>query len=304
MKTTMKKKVLGNEERFGEGDFFDQMTGKVPTHSEGVKEIPLDKIVVGSNVRRSEKNLDELADSISQKGLLQPIVVTAIQGNQFQIVFGHRRFQAFKILREARKGEFLKIKAIIRDKEDFDPEQIQEIQLIENIQREDLTPVELITSLEHLRSKGYSNKVIAGKLGKKEGYVKHLFGVVGTVKANPELERLVKSDASITLSDVHEVRPLPPKKQVKLIQEKLDGIIKTKAELRSRVSDAKRQRNSKKDKKGNSKPESELSLFDVKGHILAVKAFAFDLAKGSKIERERLIFGLKEVIWRLQRKVG
>ena len=81
-----------------------------------------------------DKNaLDELADSIAQNGLLQPILVREYGDGRYQIIAGERRFRASKI------AGLTEIPAIVLDKDD---RKAAEIALIENIQREDLNPIE------------------------------------------------------------------------------------------------------------------------------------------------------------------
>ena len=77
--------------------------------------------------------LEELAASITENGLLQPILVRECGGGRYQIIAGERRFRASKI------AGLTEIPAIIMDKDD---RKVAEIALIENIQREDLNPIE------------------------------------------------------------------------------------------------------------------------------------------------------------------
>lgn len=79
-----------------------------------------------------KEKLDELADSISKHGVIQPIIVTK-KGNTYQIVAGERRWRASK------QAGLKKIPAIVRD---YDEIKVMEVALIENLQREDLNPVE------------------------------------------------------------------------------------------------------------------------------------------------------------------
>ena len=79
-----------------------------------------------------EEELQELADSIKQHGLLQPIVVSARPGGRYQLVVGERRLRAAKL------SGLSVLPALLRSTED--QEQL-ELALIENIQREDLTPI-------------------------------------------------------------------------------------------------------------------------------------------------------------------
>jgi ParB-like chromosome segregation protein Spo0J len=129
----------------------------------------------------------------------------------------------------------------VREKGSFDAEEIKEVQLIENIQREALSALELKGALEYLRERGLTTQEIGEKLGKGEGYVRQIFSSINTIRENPEIEALMKSDAGVTLADIQEIRPLPPKSQVDLIREKAEGKIKSRAELRERVTQLKEQ---------------------------------------------------------------
>ncbi len=80
-----------------------------------------------------EENLQELAESIKQKGVIEPIIVVKTEGDFFEIVAGERRWRAAKL------AGLKEVPIRIRD---FTPQEVMEIALIENIQREDLNPVE------------------------------------------------------------------------------------------------------------------------------------------------------------------
>ena len=102
----------------------------------GISQIKLSLIDPKSDQPRKhfDKNsLEELADSIAQNGLLQPILVREYGLGRYQIIAGERRFRASKI------AGLTEIPAIILDKDD---RKVAEIALIENIQREDLNPIE------------------------------------------------------------------------------------------------------------------------------------------------------------------
>lgn len=111
--------------------------GEAPSAKEGgVTEIDITKIEPNKDQPRKNFNedaLEELADSIKEKGLLQPITVSP-KGDHYMIVMGERRWRA------ARKAGLKKVPAVIRG--DLTEQDIAEISLIENIQREDLNPIE------------------------------------------------------------------------------------------------------------------------------------------------------------------
>lgn len=109
-----------------------------------VSEIAMDKIQINPFQPRKhfdKESLDELANSIKEYGLLQPIVVLKKDANSFILVAGERRLRASKIL------GWKKIRAFVAD---VNEEKLRELALIENIQRENLNPIELASSYKSL----------------------------------------------------------------------------------------------------------------------------------------------------------
>ena len=108
-----------------------------------VKDIDLDLIVENPYQPRKtfdETALKELSESIKRHGLIQPIIVIKKDGG-YMLIAGERRFRATKLLGES------KIKAIVAD---IESQSLRELALIENIQREDLNPIELANSYKEL----------------------------------------------------------------------------------------------------------------------------------------------------------
>jgi ParB family chromosome partitioning protein len=106
------------------------------TDGSGTTELKISELEPNRNQPRKEfddKALAELADSINQHGVLQPLLVRPIVGGGYQIVAGERRWRA------ARMAGLTTVPSIVRD---LDDEQVMEIALIENLQREDLSPME------------------------------------------------------------------------------------------------------------------------------------------------------------------
>jgi len=122
---------------------------------------------IDPNYEQPRKNFDEdalaeLADSIKVHGVIQPIVVTPI-GKRFMIIAGERRFRASKM---AGKTE---IPAIVRN---YTPQQIKEISLIENLQREDLSPIEAARAIKTLMTEfNMTQEVAADRIGKSRSAV-------------------------------------------------------------------------------------------------------------------------------------
>jgi ParB family chromosome partitioning protein len=106
----------------------------------------------------SESSLAELSDSIKQKGVLQPILVEAGRDGSYTIIAGERRVRAAKM------AGLRKVPVIVRQ---FNAQEKLEIALIENIQREDLTPIEEAQAYKRLmESAGLSQEDVATQVGK------------------------------------------------------------------------------------------------------------------------------------------
>jgi ParB family chromosome partitioning protein len=110
--------------------------------------------------------LDELAESIATRGVIQPIVVRPAGVDLFQIVAGERRWRA------AQKAQLHRIPAIVRD---FSESETLEIALVENIQREDLNPIEEAQAYKRLIDQfGHSQEALARIVGKSRSHVANL----------------------------------------------------------------------------------------------------------------------------------
>jgi ParB family chromosome partitioning protein len=114
-------------------------------HSDNeLRDLPVELLQPGKYQPRTDMHADslqELADSIRSQGVLQPIVVRRIGGDRFEIIAGERRWRAAQI------AELHQVPAVIRDVPD---EAAIAMALIENIQREDLNPVEEASALQRL----------------------------------------------------------------------------------------------------------------------------------------------------------
>ena len=154
-----KKKALGKglEQLFSNSVIdFDDFEKDIVEENEGnVVEINIDDI--RSNPYQPRKTFDteslnELAKSIAEYGVVQPVIVKkSIKG--YELVAGERRTKAAKI------AGLKKIPAIIKD---FDDQEMMEIALIENIQREDLNPIDEATSISNIiKLRGYTQEEFA-----------------------------------------------------------------------------------------------------------------------------------------------
>ena len=154
----------------GLGKGLDALFGPVPEEeqmkdNDTLKNLKITEVEPNRNqVRKNfdQEALEELAESIKEYGLIQPIVVTK-KDNYYSIVAGERRWRASKI------AGLKEIPAIIRE----DDDKINaEISLIENMQREDLNPIEKATGIKTLMDNyGMSQDEIAKKLGKAKSTI-------------------------------------------------------------------------------------------------------------------------------------
>lgn len=131
-----------------------------------LRHIPIDLIQASPNNPRkrfSDNEIDELAASIRDKGLLQPLVVRALSNGNFEIVAGERRWRA------AQRAGIHELPAVIRDLSDGEA---LEIALIENIQRSDLNPLEEARAYGQLLEQfGYTQQQLAESVGKSRSHI-------------------------------------------------------------------------------------------------------------------------------------
>ena len=132
-----------------------------PQGSSTINESPLEQIEPNPNQPRREFDedaLQELANSINEIGIIQPITLRQVEDNKFQIIAGERRWRASQL------AGLQAIPAYIRTIKD---ESIMELALVENIQREDLNAIEIALAYEHLLSaEGMTQERVSERVGK------------------------------------------------------------------------------------------------------------------------------------------
>lgn len=182
----------------------------------GVRNIPLDHITPNPDQPRmtfDEDALAELASSIREHGVLQPILVRPHgEVHRFQVVAGERRWRA------ARVAGLTEIPALV---EQLDDETALEIGIIENLQREDLSPLEEALIYDRMtQDHGYSVRKLAQKLGKDKGYIENRLRLAG---APTEIKQLV-SLRKDTVSHAYELLKVDdPKKRRRLAEQVASG---------------------------------------------------------------------------------
>ncbi|WP_296112697.1 ParB/RepB/Spo0J family partition protein [uncultured Anaerococcus sp.] len=149
----------------GLGSLIPDVKEEVKKDKNLVENLPVDLIRPRKGQPRKdfdEKSLEDLANSIKEYGLLNPITVTKVD-NHYEILAGERRFRA------SRLNGSKTIEAIIKT---FDNQDVEILSLIENVQREDLSAIEEATAYKKLiDSYGLTQEDIAKKMGKSRSYI-------------------------------------------------------------------------------------------------------------------------------------
>lgn len=146
----------------------------------------IDIALIDNNVNQPRKNFDpttlkELAESIKTYGVIEPILVIP-KKDRYMIVAGERRFRASKL------AGLKKIPAVIRD---YTEQQVQEISLLENIQREDLNPIETAKAMKDLLTNyGWTQEELADRLGKSRPAVANFIRLLSLC---PEVIALIEN---------------------------------------------------------------------------------------------------------------
>ena len=165
-------------------------------HDRAVRQIAVDRIKPNPKQPRIAADpsaLDDLTASIREHGVLQPILVRPLDRGHYEIVAGERRWRAVTALALAM------IPAIIEEMSD---EQAIEIAVIENLQRENLSPLDEAAIFARMTSElGYSIRKLADKLGKDKGYIENRLRLV----AAPADVRALVAERSDTISHAYEL---------------------------------------------------------------------------------------------------
>lgn len=153
----------------GKGKGLDALINTKDIETEGtsnLSEIALDKIMSNPNQPRrefDEEPLQELANSIREVGIITPITLRQMPDGNYQIIAGERRWRASKMAGQT------SIPAYIRTVED---ENVMEMALVENIQREDLNAIEIALAYQHLaETAGMTQEKISERVGKSRAAV-------------------------------------------------------------------------------------------------------------------------------------
>ncbi|MDH1264918.1 ParB/RepB/Spo0J family partition protein [Pseudomonas sp. GD03944] len=173
--------------------------------SRELQHLPLDLIQRGKYQPRRDMDptaLEELAQSIKAQGILQPIVVRPIGGGRFEIIAGERRWRA------SQQAGIERIPAMVRDLPD---EAAIAMALIENIQREDLNPIEEAVALQRLQQEfQLTQQQVAEAVGKSRVTITNLLRLI----ALPEEIKTLLSHGDLEMGHARALLGLPLEQQV------------------------------------------------------------------------------------------
>ncbi|MCB0355959.1 MAG: ParB/RepB/Spo0J family partition protein, partial [Bdellovibrionales bacterium] len=213
---------------------------KVPDHMR-VWQVRTDRIVANKEQPRKifiDEELESLTASIKEKGILQPITVRKLAEDKFEIIAGERRWRA------AQRAGLQEVPVLLKDVDDSTS---LELALIENIQREDLNPVEEAEAYFHLIKKyKMTQQQLAEKIGKERATVAN---VLRLLNLSPEVRKMVAS-CEISLGQAKALMALSdPKKQKSLAIKARDNQLSVRAveKLVAKYRDSKKEEPTEQD---------------------------------------------------------
>ena len=200
-----------NKDKSSLGTGLDSLLGERPkTDPQGVNEIAIEDLSSGQYQPRKKmykSSLDELAQSIKEQGVLQPLIVRRLASGRFEIVVGERRWRA------AQMAGLAKVPAIVRD---LNNDETAKIALIENLQREDLNALDQARGLQRLQQEFNLSQDDLGKaVGKSRSSVTNLLRLLNLT---PEVQTLLE-EGSIEMGHARALLSAEATKQLELANE-------------------------------------------------------------------------------------
>ena len=252
---------------------------KVDANDERVQEIPLSEIRPNPYQPRrtfDEEALNELAASIKQSGVFQPIILRESSAKGFEIIAGERRFRASKL---AGKDT---IPAIVRE---FDEETMMQVAVLENLQREDLSSLEEAEAYNMLmKNLKLTQEEVAQRLGKSRPYIANYLRLLGLPE---EVKKLLQAN-TISMGQARTLLGLKDKKQIVKVAKKVVKDNLTVRQIEQLVSQMNESKQKPQPKEPVKKPyyirESEERLMDKFGTSVTIN----DKKSKGKIEIEYL----------------
>ncbi|MCH5148655.1 MAG: ParB/RepB/Spo0J family partition protein [Clostridiales bacterium] len=194
-----------NEAAFEQAFEHRSAFGYTEEERKNASDMPLDKIYPNPNQPRKnfdEQALTELANSIREHGVIMPIVVNDNQNGTYMIIAGERRYRACKIA--GKKS----IPVVIRN---YNEREIREISLIENLQREDLNPIEAATAMKQLMNEyKLTQDELAERIGKSRPAVANTLRLLHLC---PEVMNMV-AEGKLSAGHARTVVTMPSEDQI------------------------------------------------------------------------------------------
>lgn len=164
-----------------------------------------------------EEKLKELAESIKVHGVIQPIIVKRSTVKGYEIIAGERRVKASKI------AGLKKIPAIIKD---FNDQLMMEISLLENLQREDLNPIEEALAYQNLLNYlNLTQEELAKRLGKSRPHITNMIGILRL----PEKVRVMLEEGKLSYSQARTISKLSSEEEmINLAEKSLENSLNTR----------------------------------------------------------------------------
>lgn len=185
-----------------------------PQGSEELQEVDVDLIEPNPDQPRtnfSEAKLDELAQSIRSNGIVQPMLLRRISSGRYQIVAGERRWRA------AQRAGLHKVPAVIRNISD---DKLLELALIENIQRQELNPIEEAMAYQRLiHSLGLTQDEVARQVGKERSSIANYLRLL---KLPSDIQKMLEEEA-ISMGHARALLGLESKEDQKKLAEDIVG---------------------------------------------------------------------------------
>jgi len=189
-----------------------------PVRDEGGDLLEVDPARIDPNPTQPRQTIDdakleELAQSVREQGIVQPLVVRK-QGTRFELIAGERRWRA------ARKAGLTKVPIVVRE---ADERQVLELALVENIQREELNPIEEAAAYRRLVGElGYSQEQVANRVGKDRSTIANLLRLLRL----PKDVRALIADQKLSTGHARALLPLDDPTQQLAVAQKVvsDGL--------------------------------------------------------------------------------
>ena len=162
-----------------------------------LKSIEVSKIIQGKNIRSEcDAEIHELAESIEKQGLINPILVQKLENGQYEVIAGHRRFEAVK-----RIGLPYIECNILED--DLSEKEVILTQIAENVQRKNMSAFELVETFEDLKNRLHINqKLIAKMFGKSDVWVTNQYQAVRMLEAEYGKDHIPEDEKKKSVAEV------------------------------------------------------------------------------------------------------